>query len=289
MVGVDDPGGPGNPPCSNWRVCDPGEEPTPQGAYYTTHTGVTIDDLPADARVTYTPATQHITYKGSADIARIEANHWTTGDPLVGRAKRAHLLLNGLPTGLDLTFQFGPSGQTMMADAGDAWIGHLSLDLLNDTSLLSKPSVASNLILHGRDGLMLWDLHGQRRRNQRRPRPVHPAGPGHQPPALRVHGHGSRICQRCKDRTRGGCRPHGRWSRPLRRDPRRQLHQVARDLRRVRQPIPLRGTPHLVRRSATQPRVHDLDVPDPRRHVPSAHQRLGLLGGRKAPGRHQSR
>ena len=78
---------------------------------------------------------------------------------IVGRATSAHLVLNGLPTTLDLTFQFGSTNEKLVINAGTASVEHVSLDLLSDPSLLTVPSVASNLLLHGRDGLTLWDLH----------------------------------------------------------------------------------------------------------------------------------
>ena len=50
-----------------------------------------------------------------------------------------------LPAVVSLSFDFGPSGQRLVADAGAASIGHLSLDLLSDESLLTRSGTPSPL------------------------------------------------------------------------------------------------------------------------------------------------
>lgn len=146
--------------CLNWRQCLPGEYPVPQIRYFSTHTDVTIEDLPAVTRVTYTPASQHITYEGSSEIAEIEVNHRTNGPPLVGGARQAHLVIEGLPTGVDLTTQFGGVNERLELNAGDASIRHIALDLTSAPTVLTLPSVAAHPVVKGeKDGLLFWDFN----------------------------------------------------------------------------------------------------------------------------------
>lgn len=135
-------------------------------------TKVVVDQVPADARLTYDSVSQHVTYTGSAPIASIDARRkigtgWDTvnntavvvGPGIVGRANWAHLALTGLPTGLDLTFAHSTSGEKLVIDAGNETVGHIALDLLSDTAILGFHQFASEPIIAGtHDGLLFWDL-----------------------------------------------------------------------------------------------------------------------------------
>ena len=139
---------------------------------YPVTTKVIIDAVPADAKVTYDPDTQHVTYRGSAPIGLIDARHTigagvnttdNTAVPapaaIVGRATSAHLVLTGLPTGLDLTFQFGETSEKLVIDAGGQAVGHISLDLLSSPDILDFPQFSGHPVVAGtHDGLLFWDL-----------------------------------------------------------------------------------------------------------------------------------
>lgn len=76
-----------------------------------------IDELPAELRVTYDPATGQITYEGSATIDEITVDAHDP-DGLSGRATTAHVLLRDIPTNLSLGFSPGASSVTIDAQGG---------------------------------------------------------------------------------------------------------------------------------------------------------------------------
>lgn len=135
-----------------------------------------IRDLPAQGRVVYNPETQSVSYTGSAPIGSVEA--WRNSDVVsetnpvvpdagpfyggyvVGRAPHAHVLVQGLPTALDLTFQFPEDGSdALVVDSHGQPVGRIELELLSDPGLLATPALAGEPILAlGDDGLVFWDL-----------------------------------------------------------------------------------------------------------------------------------
>ncbi|MCA1693992.1 MAG: hypothetical protein LC749_04240, partial [Actinobacteria bacterium] len=113
-------------------------------------------DLPATVHLTYDPDTQHITYVGSSEIGSLEA-HYTDGRALVGRARFAHLVAEGIPTGLNLVFAFSNAGDVLTADTGVGTLGHLELELLSSTDLLGAVNQSPGF-RPGFDALVYWDL-----------------------------------------------------------------------------------------------------------------------------------
>lgn len=151
------------PPCDlpkprDCEVIDDDEPPPPDTHPVTFRRSLHVEarDLPATVHLTYDPDTQHVTYVGSSEIGSLEA-HYTDGRALVGRARFAHLVAEGIPTGLNLVFAFSDTGDVLTADTGDGTLGHLELELLSSTDLLGAVNQSPGF-RDGFDGLVYWDL-----------------------------------------------------------------------------------------------------------------------------------
>lgn len=162
-----DPGTP-PPPCDlpKPRDCEivDDDEPLPPGTLPVTYRRslhVEVRDLPATVQLTYDAETQHVTYVGSSEtgssaIGSLEA-HYTDGRWLVGRALFAHLVAEGIPSGLDLVFAFSDAGEVLTADTGEGTLGRLELELLGANELLAAVNQSLGFAA-GSDGLVYWDL-----------------------------------------------------------------------------------------------------------------------------------
>ena len=119
------------------------------GEYYTqtktrSVTG-SILNLPATARVTFSPVSQAFTYTGSADIAAMDFDV-VSDPPLFDSATKSHLTIRGMPTGL--TGQLDSKNERFTASLGSG-----DVDLLE----LSVTSGAGVPLPAGVDGVRLED------------------------------------------------------------------------------------------------------------------------------------
>ncbi|MBA2608908.1 MAG: hypothetical protein H0U92_08225, partial [Actinobacteria bacterium] len=117
-------------------------------------------DLPASVNLTYSGLQQHLNYtNASGPIGSLNINFSKGVVPVAARAHNLHVALKDVNPGVDLRYNFGAAGDSLVLDTGAAKIGHAAVDLLSDTSLLSKPAVAERRIFsQGYDGLVFWDL-----------------------------------------------------------------------------------------------------------------------------------
>jgi len=139
------------------------------GTPYVADTSVAISNLPSTVDLTYERDNQTVHYDGADVIGSIEAWRWldrtlVIGDEVVGavagRATNAHLLVQGLPSNVDLTFDFGLEADNASVDTGGPAIGRVELELLSDDALRGALA-ASPIVGQGFDGLELWDLDDQ--------------------------------------------------------------------------------------------------------------------------------
>jgi len=121
---------------------------------------VVAHNLPASVNFTYSGIEQHLNYTtASGPIGSLDINFSKGVIPVAARAHNLHLALRDVHPGVDLRYNFGDTGDSLVLDTGGAKIGHVALDLLSDPSLLSKPAVAERRIFsQGYDGLVFWDL-----------------------------------------------------------------------------------------------------------------------------------
>lgn len=88
------------------------------GAVRTLHSDVA--NLPATAKVTYSPSTQAFSYHGASAITKITADV-SSSTPLVANATASHLTLTGVP--VDVTGQLDTVAQSFTADLPSGAIG----------------------------------------------------------------------------------------------------------------------------------------------------------------------
>ena len=109
---------------------------------------VTVHNMPAKARVTYSPATGDYSYTGSSIITDLTAD-LTSSVPLVDDATMSHLHLVSVPTGL--TGRVDSAGQTFTAQVTAGAIGLIELQVTNG---------ANDRLPDGVDGVMLHNHPG---------------------------------------------------------------------------------------------------------------------------------
>ncbi len=138
----------------------PGIDPITVEVPYVETADVVAHNLPGHVKFSYSGLQQHLNYtEASGPIGSLDINYSKGVVPVAARAHNLHVNLAGLQPGVDLTYNFGDAGDSLLLDTGGAKIGHVAFDLVGDMSLLSKPSVASDRILNeGYDGLLFMDL-----------------------------------------------------------------------------------------------------------------------------------
>jgi len=143
------------------RVFDPplGDPITITTPYVET-ADVIAHNLPASVNLSYSGTQQRFNYlNASGPIGDLDINYSKGVVPIAARAHNLHVHLRDVHPGVDLRYNFGDDGDSLVLDTGAAKIGHAAIDLLSDKTLVDKPALNDRRIFaEGYDGLVFWDL-----------------------------------------------------------------------------------------------------------------------------------